>query len=43
MIRAVKRLKASEDPSATFLCLSNANEVFINTILEVCNGYILLQ
>ena len=35
MIRAVKRLKASENPSATFICLSDANEVFINTILKV--------
>ena len=43
MIRAVKRLKASQDPSATFFCLSSANEVFIKTILEVCNGHISLQ
>lgn len=34
MLRAVKKLKASEDPSATFFCLSNANEVFISTILK---------
>ncbi|CAG7850915.1 SubName: Full=Uncharacterized protein {ECO:0000313/EMBL:CCA72016.1} [Serendipita indica DSM 11827] len=34
MIRAVKRLKASEDPKATFFCLSNANQVFIDTILK---------
>ncbi|KAG8823007.1 hypothetical protein FRC19_004815 [Serendipita sp. 401] len=34
MIRAVTRLKASEDQNATFFCLSNANQVFIDTILK---------
>ena len=33
MIRAVKDLKAQG--KTTFLCLSNANEVFIKTILKV--------
>jgi len=32
MIRAVSKLKA--EGKTTFLCLSNANEVFINTILK---------
>ena len=38
MIRGVTRLKASADPKATFICLSNSNQVFINTILKVCLG-----
>ncbi len=36
MIRGVTHLKASADPKVTFICLSNSNQVFINTILEVC-------
>ena len=35
MIRAVTNLKGAEDPTTTFFCLSNSNEVFINTILQV--------
>lgn len=35
MIRGVNKLKASTNPVATFFCLSNANEVFIGTILKV--------
>lgn len=35
MIRAVTRLKAAG--KTTFLCLSNANSVFISTILEAKN------
>lgn len=34
MIRAVKALKAKTDPSTKFFCLSNANIVFITTILK---------
>lgn len=34
MKRAVNRLKARL-PETTFLCLSNSNEIYINTILEV--------
>ncbi|KAI0082062.1 hypothetical protein K474DRAFT_1655996 [Panus rudis PR-1116 ss-1] len=34
MIRAVKTLKAKDSPQTTFLCLSNANSVFISTILK---------
>ncbi|PVG01207.1 hypothetical protein CPB86DRAFT_699888 [Serendipita vermifera] len=34
MIRAVNHLKKSEDPVVTFFCLSNSNEVFIDTILK---------
>jgi hypothetical protein len=36
MVRAVKKLKAAANPQTTFFCLSNANSVFISTILEVC-------
>jgi len=34
MVRAVKELKAAENPKTTFFCLSNANSIFISTILE---------
>jgi len=34
MIRAVKKLKARSSPSTVFFCLSNANSVFITTILK---------
>ncbi|KAI0048259.1 hypothetical protein FA95DRAFT_1539953 [Auriscalpium vulgare] len=34
MIRGVKTVKANATPETTFLCLSNANSVFISTILE---------
>jgi len=34
MIRGVKKLKAAAKPQTTFLCLSNANSVFISTILQ---------
>lgn len=34
MIRAITTLKASTTSEPTFLCLSNSNSVFINTILE---------
>lgn len=35
MARAVRYLKTIRDPDTTFLCLSNSNWVYINTILEV--------
>jgi pyridoxal phosphate phosphatase PHOSPHO2 len=35
MIRAVTNLKGAEDPLTTFFCLSNSNQVFIDTILKV--------
>lgn len=35
MIRGVKDAKAREDPKMTFLCLSNSNQVYIDTILKV--------
>ena len=35
MRRAFKDLKASKDPQVTTFCLSNSNEVYIKTILEV--------
>lgn len=35
MARGVKNLKARSNPQTTFFCLSNANSVFISTILEV--------
>jgi len=31
---AVRSLKVAEDPHTAFLCLSNSNQVYINTILE---------
>jgi len=34
MIRGVKDLKAASTPQTTFFCLSNANSVFISTILK---------
>jgi len=34
MVRGVKNLKGASDPTTTFFCLSNANSVFISTILE---------
>jgi len=34
MIRGVTRLKGSTNPKVTFICLSNSNQVFINTILK---------
>jgi len=39
MIRGVTHLKASVDPKVTLICLSNSNQVFINTILKVCHGW----
>jgi hypothetical protein len=38
MIRGVTHLKESTNPQVTLLCLSNSNQVFINTILKVCLG-----
>jgi hypothetical protein len=38
MIRGVNKLKAAAKPQTTFLCLSNANSVFISTILQVRDG-----
>lgn len=35
MRRAFKDLKASQDPQVTTFCLSNSNEIYIKTILEV--------
>lgn len=35
MARGVKNLKARSNLQTTFFCLSNANSVFISTILEV--------
>ena len=35
MVRAVSNLKKAANPDTTFLCLSNANSVFISTILQV--------
>ena len=35
MIRGVKALKSKRFPETTFLCLSNANQVYIDTILKV--------
>ena len=35
MIRAITNLKKAADPNTTFFCLSNANSVFISTILQV--------
>lgn len=35
MKRGVRNLKARKDVDTTFLCLSNSNCVYINTILEV--------
>ncbi|KAG8863570.1 hypothetical protein FRB96_008310 [Tulasnella sp. 330] len=34
MVRAIKSLKGRPSPETTFLCLSNANQVYIDTILE---------
>ncbi|KAH7888490.1 phosphatase phospho-type [Phlebopus sp. FC_14] len=34
MVRGVTKLKESSNPTTTFFCLSNANSVFISTILE---------
>jgi len=34
MVRGVTNLKGGSNPTTTFFCLSNANSVFINTILE---------
>jgi len=34
MIRGVKNVKAAESPKTSFLCISNANSVFIDTILK---------
>jgi len=34
MVRGVKYLKKAESPKTTFFCLSNSNQVFIDTILE---------
>lgn len=39
MKRAVLKAKEKANPKTTFLCLSNANQVFIDTILRVC-GFI---
>lgn len=35
MVRAVKAVKAAAKPETTFLCLSNSNSVYIDTILQV--------
>ena len=35
MVRAIRNLKEAADPDTTFFCLSNANSVFISTILQV--------
>lgn len=35
MIRGVQAVKARDEPKTTFLCLSNSNSVFIDTILKV--------
>ena len=37
MIRGVKRVKAERQIKTTFLCLSNANTVYISEVLKV-NG-----
>lgn len=34
MVRAISNLKNASSPTTTFFCLSNANSVFISTILE---------
>ncbi|KAG0701323.1 putative phosphatase-domain-containing protein [Suillus ampliporus] len=34
MVRGVTKLKGASNPTTTFFCLSNANSVFISTILE---------
>jgi pyridoxal phosphate phosphatase PHOSPHO2 len=34
MIRGVQDLKENSSPNTTFFCLSNANEVYIKTILQ---------
>ncbi|ETW80594.1 hypothetical protein HETIRDRAFT_418592 [Heterobasidion irregulare TC 32-1] len=34
MVRGVKAVKAASKPATTFFCLSNANSVFITTILQ---------
>jgi pyridoxal phosphate phosphatase PHOSPHO2 len=34
MIRAVEKLKEGTSPSTKFFCLSNANEIYIKTILQ---------
>ncbi|EGN99699.1 hypothetical protein SERLA73DRAFT_135051 [Serpula lacrymans var. lacrymans S7.3] len=34
MVRGVTKLKEASNPTTTFFCLSNANSVFISTILE---------
>lgn len=36
MKRGVRAQKERKDINTTFLCLSNANSVYIRTILEVC-------
>jgi hypothetical protein len=35
MVRTVQNLKALHDPQVTLICLSDANQVFIDTILKV--------
>ena len=35
MVRGVKAVKAAAKPETTFLCLSNSNSVYIDTILKV--------
>lgn len=35
MMRGVQAVKARASPATTFLCLSNSNSVFIDTILRV--------
>lgn len=35
MKRGVRNLKARKDVETTFLCLSNSNQVYIDTILKV--------
>jgi len=34
MVRALTKLKSASNPQTTLFCLSNANSVFISTILE---------
>lgn len=43
MIRAVLDVKSKSTPKSTFLCLSNANSVFISTILKVLQSVTTLQ
>ena len=42
MVRAVTKAKEKSNPKTTFLCLSNANSVFITTILKVCTSPVII-